>query len=156
SRIFGVLVGLILMSLFLGWSFRNKLWDGLPFALRYYSIRKRLRRQIKDARFEDEREFDNSIERIPQRKIGCNDNRKSTTGKVLIQNSIQCDKKLEDMRIDAALKGYVSEQQYLSQDRNWYVYEIYSIGSQKQIEIKSENELIEWTKETADDYELRL
>src|SRR5699024_11971097 len=34
--------------------------------------------------------------------------------------------------------------------------EIYSIGSQKQIEIKSENELIEWTKETADDYELRL
>src|SRR5699024_7909463 len=57
SNIFVVFVGLILMSLFLGWSFRNKLWNGLPFALRYYSITKRLRRQIKDARFEDEREF---------------------------------------------------------------------------------------------------
>jgi len=156
SNIFVVFVGLILMSLFLGWSFRNKLWNGLPFALRYYSITKRLRRQIKDARFEDEREFDNRLVRLPKIKIVFNDNRKRTTGKVLIQNSIQFDKKLEDMRIDAALKGYVSEQQYLSQDRNWYVYEIYSIGSQKQIEIKSENELIEWTKETADDYELRL
>src|SRR5699024_3714765 len=51
SNIFVVFVGLILMSLFLGWSFRNKLWNGLPFALRYYSITKRLRRQIKDARF---------------------------------------------------------------------------------------------------------
>src|SRR5690625_2028001 len=156
SNIFVVFVGLILMSLFLGWSFRTKLWNGLPFALRYYSITKRLRRQIKDARFEDEREFDNRLVRLPKIKIVFNDNRKRTTGKVLIQNSIQFDKKLEDMRIDAALKGYVSEQQYLSQDRNWYVYEIYSIGSQKQIEIKSENELIEWTKETADDYELRL
>src|SRR5699024_12825283 len=50
SNIFVVFVGLILMSLFLGWSFHNKLWNGLPFALCYYSITKRLRRQIKDAR----------------------------------------------------------------------------------------------------------
>src|SRR5699024_5896462 len=121
SNIFVVFVGLILMSLFLGWSFRNKLWNGLPFALRYYSITKRLRRQIKDARFEDEREFDNRLERLPKIKIVFNDNRKRTTGNVQIQNSIQCDKKIEEMRSDAALKGYVSEQQYFTQDRNWYV-----------------------------------
>src|SRR5699024_3358085 len=89
SNIFVVFVGLILMSLVLGWSFRNKLWDGLPFALRYYSITKRLRRQIKDARFEDEREFDSRLVRLPKIKIVFNDNRKRTTGKVEIQNSIQ-------------------------------------------------------------------
>src|SRR5699024_4498256 len=110
------------------------LWNGLPFALRYYSITKRLRRQIKDARFEDEREFDNRLVRLPKIKIVFNDNRKRTTGKVLIQNSIQFDKKLEDMSIDDALKGYVSEQQYLSQDHNWYVYDIYTIVLQHQFE----------------------
>src|SRR5699024_3873253 len=83
SNIYVVFVGLILMSLFLGWSFRNKLWNGLPFAQRYYSITKRLRRQIKDARFEDEREFDNRLVRLPKIKIAFNDNRKRTTGKVL-------------------------------------------------------------------------
>src|SRR5699024_11377925 len=121
----------ILSKLFLWWSMRKKLRNGLPFGQRFYSIKKRLRRQKKKARIEDEREFDKRLVRLPKIKIVSNDNRKRTTGKVLIQNSIQFDKKLEDMRIDAALKGYVSEQQYLSQDRNWYVYEIYSIGSQK-------------------------
>src|SRR5699024_12389514 len=89
SNIFVVFLCLILMSLFLGWSFSYKLWNGLPFALRYYLITKRLRRQIKDARFEDKREFDNRMVSIPKIKIVFIDNRKRTTVKVLIQNSIQ-------------------------------------------------------------------
>src|SRR5699024_12134479 len=65
SNIFDVFVGLILIRLFLGLSFRNKLWNGLPFALRYNSLTKRLRWQIKDASYEDERKFDNRLVRLP-------------------------------------------------------------------------------------------
>jgi len=155
-NIFWAFTGLMVVGQFVCWAIRNKLWYGLPFALRYYSIVKRLRRQIKDARFENEREFDNRLVILPKIKIVFDDNRIRTSGKVLIQNSIKFDKKLEDIRIDSALKGYVSERQYLSKDRNWYVYEFFSEDSQKQVEIKSENELIEWTNKTADDYALRL
>lgn len=155
-NIFLALASLIVGGLLICWAIRNKLWYGLPFALSYYSIVKRLRRQIKDARFEDEREFDNRLVTLPKIKIVFDDNRIRTSGKVLIRNSIKFDKKLEDVRIDSALKGYVSERQYLSQDRNFYVYEFYSLSSQIQIEIKSESELIEWANKTADDYALRL
>ena len=115
-----------------------------------------MRRHLKDARFEDEREFDNCLVRLPKIKIEFDDNRARKSGKVFIQNSIKFDKKLEDMRIDAALEGYVSERQYLSKDRNWYIYEFYAVDSQKQLEIKSASDLIEWSNKTADDYALRL
>ncbi|MCY7621372.1 MULTISPECIES: FtsK/SpoIIIE domain-containing protein [Bacillus] len=156
SRIFLILASSIITSLFIFWSYRNKLWRGLPFALSYYSIVKRLRRQIKDARFEGEHEFNNQLVKLPKIKIEFENSHSRMTGKVFIQNSIRFDRKLEDIRIDSALKGYVSERQYLSQDRKWYVYEFYAVKAQKQVEIKSENELIEWTSKTADDYELRL
>lgn len=117
---------------------------------------KRIRRHIKDARFEDEREFDNRLVRLPNIKIKFDDNQARKSGKVFIRNSIKFDKKLEDMRIDSALEGYVSERQYLSKDRNWYIYEFYSLDSQKQLEIKSASDLIEWSNKKADDYALRL
>jgi len=156
SHIFLVPAGLIAISLFIGWSFRNKLWFGPLFSIHYYSMIKRLRRHIKDARFENEREFDNRLVRLPNIKIVFDDNRTRKSGKAFIQNSIKFDKKLEDMRIDSALNGYVCERQYLSRDRNCYVFEIYAVDSQKQLEIQSANDLIEWSNETADNYALRL
>ncbi|WP_343272557.1 helicase HerA domain-containing protein [Lentibacillus songyuanensis] len=156
SNIFLVPVGLMKIGLFVSWSFRNKLWFGPLFSAHYYSMVKRIRRHIKDARFEDEREFDNRLVRLPKIKIEFDDNRARKSGKVLIQNSIKFDKKLEDMRIDSALNGYLSERQYLSKNRNYYIYEFYAVDSQKQLEIKSANDLIEWSNMTADDYALRL
>lgn len=156
SNIFLVPVGLMAVGLFVCWSFRNKLWFGLFFSVHYYLMIKRIRRHVKDARFEDEREFDNRLVRLPIIKIEFDDNRARESGKVFIQNSIKFDKKLGDMRIDSALEGYVSERQYLSKDRNWYIYEFYAVDSQKQLEIKSASDLIEWSNKKADDYALRL
>ena len=59
SNLLLVPIVILVMSLFIGWSIRNKLWHGVPFALTYYNMIRRLRRNIKDARFEDEREYDN-------------------------------------------------------------------------------------------------
>ncbi|MFB4473022.1 helicase HerA domain-containing protein [Oceanobacillus caeni] len=156
SKIFLIPVGLMVFTLFVNWSIRNKLWFGLFFSLHYYLMTKRIRRHIKDARFEDEREFDNRLVTLPKIKITFDDNRTRQSGKVFINNTIKFDKKLEDMRIDSALKGYVSERKYLSKDRDWYIYEFYSVDSHKQLKIKSASDLIEWSNKTADDYALRL
>ncbi|MBF2593627.1 FtsK/SpoIIIE domain-containing protein [Listeria welshimeri] len=143
-------------GLFIGWSIRNKLWIGLFFAINYYLMVKRIRRHIKDARFEDEREFDNRLVKLPKIKITFDNNKLRTSGKVLIENSIKFDKKLEDMRIDSSLKGYVSERKYLSNDRDWYIYEFYSIDSQIQLEFKARSDFIKWANNTTDAYSLRL
>jgi len=123
SSLFLLPVFVILLGLFIGWSFRNKLWPGFSFALNYYSMTKRLRRHIKNARFEDERKFDNRLVKLPKVKIIFDCNRSRTAGKVLIKNPIKFDKKLEVMRIDSAFNGYVSERKYLSDDCDWYVFE---------------------------------
>lgn len=156
STLFLLPIFLIIVMLFAGWSIRNKLWLGLPFALNYYSMTRRLRRHIKDARFEDEREFDNRLVKLPEIRVIFDCNRSRKTGKVLIKNSIKFDKKLENMRIDSALHGYVSERKYLSDDRDWYVYEFYEIDSQKQLEFKTKAQYLSWSTITSDEYSLRL
>src|SRR5690625_3616227 len=117
---------------------------------------RRLRRHIKDARFEDEREFDNRLVKLPKIKIIFDCNRSRASGKILIKNSIKFDQKLENMRIDSALKDYISERKYLSDDRNWYVYEFYEIDSQKQLEFKTKAQYLSWSNITSDEYSLRL
>lgn len=147
---------LIALLLVTSWSYRNKIWYGLPYALKYYLLIRRLRREIKDAYFQSEYEFANHLVILPKIKIIFDNNYFRTSGKVFIKSSIKFDSKLEDLRIDSALKGYVSERQYLSQDRNWYIYEFIDLKSNNQIEIKSVNELVDWSSKTTDDYALRL
>lgn len=139
-----------------GWSIRNRIWKGLSYSIQHYFITKNIRKYIKDARFESEDEFDNRLVRLPKLKVIFDNSETRESGKIFIQNSIKFDKKLEDMRIDSALRGYISERQYLSTDRKWYIYEFYAVDSHKQIEIKSLNDLIGWSNEKTDDYELRL
>lgn len=96
SNIFLIPVGLMVVTLFVNWSIRNKLWFGLFFSLHYYLMTKRIRRHIKDARFEDEREFDNRLVTLPKIKITFDDIRTRKSGKVFIKNTIKFDKKLEE------------------------------------------------------------
>ncbi|WP_211220876.1 FtsK/SpoIIIE domain-containing protein [Jeotgalicoccus marinus] len=117
---------------------------------------RRLRKHIKDARFEDEHEFDNHLVKLPKIKILFDSNHSRATGRILIKNSIKFDKKLENIRIDSALNGYVCERSYLTHDRDWYVFEFYSIDSHKQIEFKTKEDYLNWTNITTDDYTLRL
>jgi len=156
SKLFLLPIGMIILGLLLSWSIRNKLWKGIPFAFNYYRMTRRLRRHIKDARFEDEREFDNRLVKLPKIKIIFDCNRSRISGKVFIENSIKFDHKLEKMRIDSALRGYVGERNYLSDDRDWYVFEFYAVDSHKQIEFKTKDDYLSWTNITASDYSLRL
>lgn len=156
SNIFLFIFTLILILIVINWSIRNKLWFGPAFSFNHYSMIRQIRKQIKDARFEDENELNKSVTKLPRIKVLFDNNKTRISGQIHIKNSIKFDKKLENIRIDAALNGYLSERKYLSKDRNWYVYEFYSINSQNQIEITSEKNLIKWTNKTTNNYELRL
>lgn len=156
SSIFLVVSILTISVLIISWSIRNKIWKGISYAFHHYAITRNIRKYIKDANFKSDDEFDNRLIILPKIKILFDDNNSRVSGKVFIQNTIKFDKKLEKMRIDSALKGYISERQYLSKDRKWYIYEFYSVDLQKQIEISSVNDLAYWSKQKTDDYALRL
>lgn len=155
-NIFLTLAILIMSGLIICWSIRNQLRRGVFYSLHYYFMVKRIRKHIKNAKFEDEYELDNQLVRIPKIKIIFDDNQNRKSGKILIRNSIKFDKKLEDMRIDSALKGYVSERQYLSRDRDFYTYDFYSLDFLKQLEITSKFELLEWANKTTDVHSIRI
>ncbi|PAF20323.1 cell division protein FtsK [Terribacillus saccharophilus] len=156
SSIFLILAALMLFGILVCWAVRNKLWFGISYSLQYYLLVKRIRRHIKDARFEDERELDNRFVILPKINIIFDDNRTRKSGKIFIRNSIKFDKKLESMRIDSALSGYVCERNYLSTDRDYYIFEFYSNEVEQQLEIKSANDLIVWASKTAKEYDLRI
>lgn len=156
ANIFLAIAGLIVAIMFIRWSIRNKLWFGLFFAVHYYLMIRRIRKHIKEAKFEEESNIDKRFINLPKIKIVFDSRKTRKSGKVCIKNSVKLDRKLEDIRLDSALNNYVIERRYLSNDRNWYMYEFYSLDSQKQKEIKSKDDLIEWANKTADDYALRL
>src|SRR5699024_4604157 len=152
---FFLLVSLfVTIYLLIGWSIRNQIWKGISFSIEHYLIIKNLRKHLLQASFQ-EVNINKRYVTLPQIKVKFNDSIK-THGKIMIKNSIQFDKKLEDLRIDSAIKHYVCERQYLSADRNWYIYEFYSIKSQKQIEFSTKDDYLKWCDETCDNYSIRL
>lgn len=155
ADIFLLVILFISVYTFLIWSTRNKLWHGIRYSINHYLIIKSIRRQILNAGY-DETNLNRRIVKLPKIKINFNNNKVRNAGSILIENSIRFDQKLENMRIDSAIKNYVCERQYLSENRNWYVYEFYSIKSFKKIEFKTEQEYLHWTNETSDDYNIRL
>lgn len=141
--------------LLINWSVRNEIWNGIKFSIEHYLIIKNLRKHLLIASFQDSY-FKKRYITLPKIKIQFDNKKVRNAGKIMIQNSLQFDQKLEDLRIDSAIKHYVSERQYLSSDRNWYVYEFYSVESFKQIEFNKEHEYLKWAQQTTNDYEIRL
>ena len=153
---FFILISLfVAVYLMINWSIRNKLWRGIKFAIEHYLIIKNIRKHLLQASFQ-ESHLKRRYITLPQIKIEFDDKRVRNTGKIMIQNSIQFDQKLEDLRIDSAIKQYVCERQYLSADRNWYIYEFYSVKSQQQIEFKIKEDYLAWCHATSNDYSIRL
>lgn len=141
--------------LLINWSVRNEIWNGIKFSIEHYLIIKNLRKHLLQASFQDSY-FKKRYITLPKIKVQFDNNKIRSTGKIMIQNSIQFDQKLEDLRIDSAIKQYVCERQYLSANRNWYIYEFYSVKSQQQIEFKIKGDYLVWCHATSNDYTIRI
>lgn len=139
-----------------GWSIRNKSWYGLVYALNHYLMTKRLRKQILIAGYEENKYNENFGTKLPNIQIEFDDRKKRLTGKIKIKNSVKLDKLLEKVRLDGALPNYLIDRQYLSTDRNWYIFEFYAAEVLKQGEFKNKQNYTDWANELTDDYSLRI
>ncbi|WP_281512696.1 hypothetical protein [Mammaliicoccus vitulinus] len=106
------------------WFFRNKAYKGIKYALYHYYILFKLRKSFLDAGYYNTRlYFDNEIAELPKIKLDFNPD--FSKAKLLIQN-INIGKDLGNVNISFALDNFVIDQSYLSNDENFYVFEIYN------------------------------
>lgn len=153
--ILGIAVFIFLITV-TSWLVRNKAYFGMRFALSHYKLEKEIRKQLKIASVNIQDEYEQSIVHIPVIKIQFDDIKTRLSGKISIKNSIRFDNILEKLRLDSSLTTYITERQYLSTDRNWYVYEFVSTEMLNQEEFSRLDKYVDWFSETANDYQLRL
>lgn len=147
---------LIVALLASGWSTRNKLWYGLGYALDHYLMTKQLRKQILMAGYEENKTNEIFGTKLPDIQIRFDDRKKRLIGKIKIKNSVKLDKLLEKIRLDGALPNYLIDRQYLSDDRNWYIFEFYAAEILNQEEFTTKHSYVDWANEDTDDYSLRI
>lgn len=147
---------LIIALLALGWSIRNKIWYGLRYAVSHYLMIKQLRKQILAAGYDENKTNENMGITLPVIQIHFDDKKNRLTGKIKIKNSVKLDKLLEKIRLDGALPNHLIDRQYLSNDRNWYIFEFYDTKVLEQPELKTEETYLDWSNEITNDYSLRL
>lgn len=144
-----------IMGLIIGWLIRNKIRYGVKYSLIHYRLERKIRRELIDSNFYFKRDNSKIIE-LPIIKIIFNDVKNLDKGYIKIQNSIKFDKKLEDIRINAAIPGYKVTQQYMSNEGDYYIFTIFSHKNFEQIEFSNEEDYIHWSNEIEDDYSYRL
>lgn len=144
-----------IMGLIIGWCIRNKIRYGVKYSLIHYRLERKIRRELIDSNFYFKRDNSKIIE-LPIIKIIFNDVKNLDKGYIKIQNSIKFDKKLEDIRINAAIPGYKVTQQYMSNEGDYYIFTIFSHKNFEQIEFSNEEDYIHWSNEIEDDYSYRL
>ena len=101
--------------------YQNRYYRGLKYGNAYHRVTTRLRRALLDAGYY-EADF---LGFAHPAAIELDFNGDLTTGTLRIRNSPHYDSSLETVNMASALGQYIVERWYLSDDQNWYIYEIY-------------------------------
>lgn len=130
---------------------RNRIYKGIKYAICHYTILFNVRRSLLDANYYNKRLYlNNEIADLPRVKLSFSKN--MFKGKLLIEN-IKINKDFKNLNISPALKDFIVERYYLSNDENYHVFEIYDSNISQQIKFNNFNELKEYSS-TFDDYTL--
>ena len=109
-----------------------------------------------DSRIFVERKFLTSDEtrfvKVPKIKIELNDDLK--TGKIEIENSIKYSEKLKNLDVSAALKNFISEEQYFTKDSNKLIIRIVDVEFDRILIFNSMTEFINYWKSKKDRYNI--
>ena len=129
---------------------------GFRNALLLFQIKTKLQIQLLDSRIFVERKFLTSDEtrfvKVPKIKIELNDDFK--TGKLEIENSIKYSEKLKNLDVSAALKIFVSEEQFFTKDNNKLIIRIVDVQFDRTLRFNSMNEFINYWKSKKDRYNI--
>lgn len=101
--------------------YQNRYYRGLKYGNAYHRVTRRLRRALLDAGYYETDFF--GFAHPATIELDLNDD--LTTGTMRIRNSPHYDSSLETVNMASALGKFVVERWYLSDDQNWYIYEIY-------------------------------
>lgn len=114
-----ILSPLILLSIFAEFLIENHIFKGFRYFWYYWRIKNRLEIQMIDANFGIERGFYIELPRIQlsfNKDISC--------AVLKIRNSIKFESKLDNVVMSSALGKFIVERYYLTDDENYYVYEL--------------------------------
>lgn len=73
-----------------------------------------------------------------------------------IENSVKFDKRLDDVDVSSALKGFVVERTYQSDDRDWYVFELMDASSEFKLRFNTYQEFETYAFDRCDKYHVFL
>lgn len=123
------------------WFLSNRIYKGIKYFIRYIIVKNNLELQMIDAGLFIER--GNVIE-LPQIKLSFD--KGLSSGILKIRNSLKFDKKLDDIVMSSALDKYIVERHYVTDDANYYVYELIDSSVNFKLSFKSYDEYLEYNK----------
>lgn len=133
------------------WIIRNKAYKGIKYAIYHYLTVLKLRKSFLDANYFNKRFYFNSeIADLPKIKLQFTSNFSKAT--LYIEN-ININKDIGDVSISFALNNFIVDRAYLSNNENYYVFEIYDSNIDQQLKINGLCELKSQTSQV-DDYTL--
>ena len=136
------IAAMIMLMVLIEWLLSNKIYKGVRYSLRYMSIIRMLEGQMLDAGLYIER--GNLIE-LPLIKLSFD--KGLGKGVLKVKNSIKFNNKLDDIVMSSALGRYVVECHYVSDDGNFYIYELVDSSINYQLEFSSFEEYEKYNKQ---------
>lgn len=136
------IAAMIMLMVLIEWLLSNKIYKGVRYSLRYMSIIRMLEGQMLDDGLYIER--GNLIE-LPLIKLSFD--KGLGKGVLKVKNSIKFNNKLDDIVMSSALGRYVVECHYVSDDGNFYIYELVDSSINYKLEFSSFEEYEKYNKQ---------
>ncbi|MBP3807120.1 MAG: hypothetical protein ILA13_01745 [Eubacterium sp.] len=111
--------GLIVLLLIIEFLLSNHIFKGFKYFVKHWTIKNNLELQMIDAGFGIKR---GNIIELP--KIVLSFDKDFKSGQLKVRNALKFDKKLDDTVLSSGLGKYIVERHYLSDDNNYYIYDL--------------------------------
>lgn len=142
---------IIYINQFIIWAIRNKLIKGIKYSYLHYITMLRIRQAFLDANYFNKRiYFNKEIANLPKIKVEFDNS--FSKGKLFIEN-ININKNIGEVNISFALNRFIVDRSYLSNDENYYIFEIYDSNINHQLHFNYLEDFVQKTNEF-DDYTL--
>lgn len=144
-----LLADVLLASGAVWWAVAHHLRQGAKYALRHWQLLHSIKRAMLEAGYGIP--IGEQYYRLPRVKIRFDDCT-LTAGLVEVQNHIKSDSSLAAVNLSSALGVYVVDAQYISDDNNYYCYEISDSRIDRQLTFSSYTALSDYARKHAGKY----
>ena len=130
------------------WSVHHKLYKGIKYAFTHCILLRHVKHALLDVGTSyavEQYSGEEKVLQLPKIKISLSDD--LTQGTIFIRNHLKYHEKLEKVNISSALGKYIVIQQYISEDENWYIYEIENSNINRQLVFNSYKEFVDYSKQ---------